>query len=66
MSRDGSGSNSATYSYFIPSLQVDTTYYVAFEERGQQSSPQYQINLFTCHKSSKSIWRSIILTTPAD
>jgi hypothetical protein len=25
---------------------VDTTYYVAFEERGQQSSPQYQINLF--------------------
>ena len=46
MSRDGSGSNSATYSYFIPSLQVDTTYYVAFEERGQQSSPQYQINLF--------------------
>ena len=46
MSRDGSGSNSATYSYFIPSLQMDTTYYVAFEERGQQSSPQYQINLF--------------------
>lgn len=46
MSRDGSGSNSATYSYFIPSLQVDTTYYVAFEERGQQSSSQYQIKLF--------------------
>ena len=46
MNRDGSGSNSATYSYFIPSLQADTTYYVAFEERGQQSSPQYQINLF--------------------
>ena len=46
MSRDGSGSNSATYSYFITSLQADTTYYVAFEERGQQSSPQYQINLF--------------------
>ena len=46
MNRDGSGSNSATYSYFIPSLQADTTYYVAFAERGQQSSPQYQINLF--------------------
>ena len=27
-------------------MQADTTYYVAFEERGQQSSPQYQINLF--------------------
>ena len=46
MSRDGSGSSSATYSYFIPSLQVDTTYYVAFEERGQQSSSQFQIKLF--------------------
>jgi len=46
MSRDGIGSNSATYSYFIPSLEVDTTYYVVFEERGRQSSRQYQINLF--------------------
>ncbi len=46
MSRDGSGSDSATYSYFIPSLQEDTTYYVTFDERGEQSSPQYQIDLF--------------------
>ena len=46
MSRDGSGSESASYSYFIPSLQEDTTYYIAFNERGEQSSPQYQINLF--------------------
>ena len=46
MSRDGAGTNSAIYSYFIPSLQVDTVYYVAFEERGQQSSPQYRISLF--------------------
>ena len=46
MNRDGSGSESATYSYFIPSLQEDTTYYVTFNERGEQNSPQYQINLF--------------------
>lgn len=46
MSRDGSGSDSATYSYFIPSLQEDTTYYVTFDERGEQSSPQYRISLF--------------------
>jgi len=46
MNRDGSGSDSATYSYFIPSLQEDTTYYVTFNERGEQNSPQYQIELF--------------------
>ena len=46
MVRDGSGSESATYSYFIPSLDEDTTYYVTFDERGEQSSPQYQIDLF--------------------
>lgn len=46
MSRDGSGSDSASYSYFIPSLDEDTTYYIAFNERGEQSSPQYQISLF--------------------
>lgn len=46
MARDGSGSESATYSYFIPSLDEDTTYYVTFDERGEQSSPQYEISLF--------------------
>lgn len=46
MARDGSGSESATYSYFIPSLEEDTTYYVTFDERGEQSSPQYAISLF--------------------
>ncbi len=46
MSRDGSGSDGATYSYFIPSLQEDTTYYISFDERGEQSSPQYRISLF--------------------
>jgi len=46
MSRDGSGSDGATFSYYIPALQDDTTYYVTFNERGEQSSPQYQITLF--------------------
>ena len=46
MTRDGSGSDSAIYSFFIPSLQEDTTYYVNFNERGEQSSPQYRISLF--------------------
>ena len=46
MRRDGSGSDSASYSYFIPSLEEDTTYYVAFEERGEQSSTQYRIDLY--------------------
>ena len=44
MNRDGS--DGASYSYFIPSLQEDTTYYVRFDERGEQSSAQYRINLF--------------------
>ena len=46
MRQDGSGSDSASYSYFVPSLEEDTTYYVTFEERGEQSSPQYRIDLF--------------------
>lgn len=46
MSRDGMGSDSATYSYFIPSLQEDTTYYVSFNEGEEHNSPQYQITLF--------------------
>ena len=45
-SRDGSGSDSATYSYYIPSLQEDTTYYVTCNERGEQNSTQYRISLF--------------------
>ncbi|MEX2131847.1 MAG: hypothetical protein WD772_10200, partial [Pseudohongiellaceae bacterium] len=46
MSRDGSGSDSATYSYFIPALQEDVTYYVSFSEDGLHNSEQFQINLF--------------------
>ncbi len=46
MSRDGSGSDSASYSYFLPSMQKDTTYYITFNERGEQASQQYEISLF--------------------
>lgn len=46
MNRDGSGSDSATYSYFIPALQEDTTYYISFNEGEEHSSSQYEINLF--------------------
>lgn len=46
MNRDGSGSESASYSYFIPSIDEDTNYYVNFDEAGEQSSLQYQITLF--------------------
>ena len=46
MNRDGSGSDNANYSYFIPALLEDTTYYVTFDERGEQNSAQYQIDLF--------------------
>jgi hypothetical protein len=46
MNKDGTGSDSASYSYFIPALQEDTTYYISFNERGEQSSQQYRISLF--------------------
>ena len=46
MNRDGSGSDNASYSYFIPALLEDTTYYISFDERGEQNSAQYQIDLF--------------------
>ena len=46
MVRDGSGSESASFSYYIPSLEEDTTYYVSFIERGEQNSTQHRISLF--------------------
>jgi hypothetical protein len=46
MNRDGSDSEGATYSYFIPSVMEDTTYYVSFDNGGEESSPQYSITLF--------------------
>ncbi|MFK7862990.1 MAG: DUF4175 family protein [Pseudohongiellaceae bacterium] len=50
MNLDGSGSESGTYSYFIPAVEEDTTYYVNFDEGGEQSSQQYQITLFDLPK----------------
>ncbi|MGI9250689.1 MAG: DUF4175 family protein [Pseudohongiellaceae bacterium] len=59
MRRDGSGSDSATYSYFLPALQTDTIYYVSFSDSRAGSagavgagggyehrSPQYRISLY--------------------
>ncbi len=46
MAKDGSGSDSATYSYYIPALQEDTTYYITFNEAGEYNSQQYRIRLF--------------------
>ncbi len=49
MSRDGSGSDGAAFSYYIPSLDEDTTYYVTFNQgRSQdaQNSRQYRISVF--------------------
>lgn len=46
MSLDGSGSDSATYSYFIPALLDDVRYYVSFSDGEDHTSPQYEIALF--------------------
>src|SRR5690606_7858727 len=46
MRQDGSGSDSATYSYYLPSVQEDTTYYVNFTHNGEQRSEQFRISLY--------------------
>ena len=49
MSRDGGGSDGAAFSYYIPSLEEDTAYYVTFNQgRSQdaQNSRQYRISVF--------------------
>ena len=46
MSRDGEGSDSATFSYYIPSLQEDTRYYVTFNDGSEHNSQEYSIDLF--------------------
>ena len=46
MSLDGSGSDSASYSYFIPALEEDVTYYITFTEGSEFSSEQFEIDLF--------------------
>ncbi len=46
MSRDGGGSDGAAFSYYIPSLVEDTTYYVTFDQGDTQNSRQYRISVF--------------------
>lgn len=46
MRQEGSGSDSATYSYFLPSVQENTTYYVNFFHNGEQRSEQFRIDLY--------------------
>ena len=46
MQRDGAGTDSAAFSYFIPALQQDTSYYISFSEGGEYSSQQYRISLY--------------------
>src|SRR5690606_20170195 len=46
MRQEGSGSDSATYSYFLPSVQENTTYYVNFVHNGEQRSEQFRISLY--------------------
>ena len=46
MNRDGAGSDGAAFSYYVPSLEEDTTYYVTFNEGGVQNSRQFRISVF--------------------
>ncbi len=46
MRRDGRGSDSASFSYFIPSLREDTIYYVAFNQDEARNSRQFRISVY--------------------
>ena len=46
MQRDGRGGDSASFSYFIPSLREDTVYYVTFDQGGAQNSRQFRISVY--------------------
>ncbi|MXY91657.1 MAG: hypothetical protein F4Y89_14120 [Gammaproteobacteria bacterium] len=50
MRQDGRGSDSASFSYFIPSLREDTVYYVTFNQAGSQgsarNSQQFRISVY--------------------
>lgn len=53
MPQDGSGSDSASYSYYLPSVQEDLVYYINFEQNGEQRSEQYRISLYDLPKVEK-------------
>ena len=46
MTRDGGGSDSASFSYYIPSLREDTIYYISFNQSGARNSQQYRISVY--------------------
>jgi hypothetical protein len=46
MRRDGSGSDGAAFSYYMPAVEEDTEYYVSVEHDGEQRSRQYRISLY--------------------
>ncbi|OGT74357.1 MAG: hypothetical protein A3H44_02070 [Gammaproteobacteria bacterium RIFCSPLOWO2_02_FULL_57_10] len=50
MQQDRSGSDSASYSYFMPSVQEDLVYYVNFVQNGEQRSEQFRISLYDLPK----------------
>mgnify|MGYP000219781581 CR=1 FL=1 len=50
MRQDASGSDSASYSYFMPSVQEDMVYYVNFVQNGEQRSEQFRISLYDLPK----------------
>ncbi|MDP2140817.1 MAG: hypothetical protein Q8L20_08385 [Gammaproteobacteria bacterium] len=50
MRQDGSGSDSASYSYFMPSVQENLVYYVNFVQNGEQRSEQFRISLYDLPK----------------
>ncbi|MEX2332918.1 MAG: hypothetical protein WD600_01585, partial [Pseudohongiella sp.] len=46
MRADGAGSDGAAFSYYMPSVDEDTEYYVSVEHDGEQRSRQYRISLY--------------------
>jgi hypothetical protein len=46
MPQEASGSDSASYSYFLPSVQESLVYYVNFEQNGEQRSEQFRITVY--------------------
>jgi len=45
MRRDGTGSDGAMYSHYLPSLENELVYYVSFDD-GEQRSEQFRISLY--------------------
>ncbi|MAY54356.1 MAG: hypothetical protein CMQ37_00630 [Gammaproteobacteria bacterium] len=46
MQRDGSGSNGAAFSYYLPAVEEDLVYYVSVGEGDDERSREYRITLY--------------------